>query len=288
MTTVGKLFNELVGELEELYSQEEAINIMRIVFQEKLGLSRADMALQNEQTVDDKSRKLIFQIAEKLIEGQPVQQLLGSVHFLKTKLRINKNVLIPRPETEELVDIIIKENRDEEELSVLDIGTGSGCIAIALANNLPESQVKALDISQPALELARINAIANNAAVDFLNLDILIEDNWKKLKIFDIIVSNPPYVLETEKENMHVNVLNHEPHVALFVPENDPLLFYEKISDMALKHLSKTGKLYFEINAAFGQETKRMLLKKGFAEVTLRKDMNGRDRFITACLRAAL
>ncbi|MGZ5245350.1 MAG: N5-glutamine methyltransferase family protein, partial [Bacteroidia bacterium] len=182
MTTVGKLFNELVGELEELYSQEEAINIMRIVFQEKLGLSRADMALQNEQTIDDKSRKLIFQIAEKLIEGQPVQQLLGSVRFLNAKLRINKNVLIPRPETEELVDIIIKENREEEDLAVLDIGTGSGCIAISLANSLEGSLVKGLDISQPALELARINAIANNAAVDFMNLDILEEDNWKKLK----------------------------------------------------------------------------------------------------------
>lgn len=288
MTTVGKLFNELVGELEELYSQEEAINIMRIVFQEKLGLSRADMALQNEQTVDDKSRKLIFQIAEKLIEGQPVQQLLGSVRFLNAKLRINKNVLIPRPETEELVDIIIKENREEEDLQVLDIGTGSGCIAISLANSLEGSLVKALDISQPALELARINAIANNAAVDFMNLDILEEDNWKKLKSFDIIVSNPPYVLETEKENMHVNVLNHEPHVALFVPQDNPLLFYDKISDMALKHLTKNGKLYFEINAAYGQETKRMLLKKGFAEVTLRKDMNGRDRFVIGCLRAGL
>jgi release factor glutamine methyltransferase len=288
MTTVGKLFNELVGELEELYSQEEAINIMRIVFQEKLGLSRADMALQNEQTVDDKSRKLIFQIAEKLFEGQPVQQLLGSVHFLNTKLRINKNVLIPRPETEELVDIIIKENREEEDLQILDIGTGSGCIAIALANNLEGSIVKALDISQPALELARINAIANNAAVDFMNLDILVEENWKKLKTFDIIVSNPPYVLETEKANMHINVLNHEPHVALFVPQDDPLLFYEKISDMALTHLNKTGKLFFEINAAYGQETKKMLLKKGFAEVTLRKDINGKDRFVKACLRAAM
>ncbi|RYD71234.1 MAG: peptide chain release factor N(5)-glutamine methyltransferase [Sphingobacteriales bacterium] len=287
MTTVGKLFNELVGELEELYTPEEAINIMRIVFQEKLGLSRVDMALQNEQTIDDKSRKLIFQIAEKLIEGQPVQQLLGSVHFLTAKLRINKNVLIPRPETEELVDIIIKENREEEDLQILDIGTGSGCIAIALANGL-DSSVKALDISQPALELARINAIANNAAVDFLNLDILIEENWKKLKTFDIIVSNPPYVLETEKAHMHVNILNHEPHVALFVPEDDPLLFYEKISDMALKHLSKRGILYFEINARFGQETKRMLLDKGFAEVTLRKDMNGKDRFIKACLKAAM
>jgi release factor glutamine methyltransferase len=284
MTTVSKLFEELVSELEELYSQQEAINIMRLVFQEKLGLSRVDMALSNSKEIDEKSRKLIFQIAEKLLEGQPVQQLIGSVHFLNTKLRVNKNVLIPRPETEELVHWIINENKIEEEQEVLDIGTGSGCIAISLSKNLNAPLVKALDVSQPALELAQINAIANTALVDFLNLDILQEENWKKLKLFDIIVSNPPYVLPSEKESMHVNVLNHEPHLALFVPEDKPLLFYDKISDMAIKHLNKGGKLYFEINAAYGPEVKRMLQKKGYKEISLRKDINSRDRFVRAVL----
>jgi release factor glutamine methyltransferase len=284
MTTAAKLFEELVGELTELYSPEEAINIMRLVFQEKLGLSRVDMALNNSKELDEKNRKLIFQIAEKLLEGQPVQQLLGSVQFLNCKLRINKNVLIPRPETEELVQWVVNDNKGEEELDVVDIGTGSGCIAIALSNNLTDAKVKALDVSQSALELAQINAIANNAAVDFYNLDILNEENWKKLKNFDIIISNPPYVLESEKGAMHKNVLNYEPHLALFVPEERPLLFYEKISDLAMKHLNKGGKLYFEINTAFGKEVKNMLLKKGFKDVIVRKDINDKDRFVKACI----
>jgi release factor glutamine methyltransferase len=284
MTTAAKLFEELVGELGELYSQEEAINIMRLVFQEKLGLTRVDMALNNSKELDEKNRKLIFQIAEKLLEGQPVQQLLGSVQFLNCKLRINKNVLIPRPETEELVQWVVNENKNEEELDVVDVGTGSGCIAIALYNNLTDAKVKAIDVSQSALELAQINAIANNAAVDFYNLDILNEDNWKKLKSFDIIISNPPYVLESEKGAMHKNVLNYEPHLALFVPEERPLLFYEKIADMALKHLNKGGKLYFEINTAFGKEVKNMLLKRGFKDVVIRKDINDKDRFVKASI----
>lgn len=282
--TIGKLFDDLVEELEELYTPEEAVNIMRLVFQEKLGLSRADVAVNNNQAVDEKSRKLIFQIAEKLMEGQPVQQLIGSVRFLDCKLRVNKNVLIPRPETEELADLIIKENKHQEELHVLDVGTGSGCLAIALSNHLPESFVSALDISQPALELARINAIANNAVVDFLNLDILNEDNWKKLRTYDIIVSNPPYVLESEKVAMHTNVLNHEPHLALFAPQDQPLLFYDKIADMAVKRLAKNGVLYFEINAAYGGDVRRLLKKKGFEEVKVLGDLSGRDRFVRAKL----
>lgn len=282
--TIGKLFDDLVEELEELYTPEEAVNIMRLVFQEKLGLNRADVAANNNQAIDEKSRKLIFQIAEKLMEGQPVQQLIGSVRFLDTKLRVNKNVLIPRPETEELVAAIIKENKAQEELHVLDIGTGSGCIAIALSNHLPESFVTALDISQPALELARINAIANNAVVDFLNLDILQEDNWKKLRTYDIIVSNPPYVLESEKAAMHTNVLNHEPHLALFAPSDNPLLFYDKIGDMALKKLTKEGTLYFEINASYGVDVRKLLKKKGFEDVKVTGDLSGRDRFVRARL----
>ena len=284
MTTVAKLFEELVSELGELYTPQEAVNIMRLVFQEKLGLSRLDMAMNNSKEIDDKSRKLIFQIAEKLLEGQPVQQLLGSVHFLNCKLRVNKNVLIPRPETEELVQWIVNDHKEEEELTVLDIGTGSGCIAISLAKNLVDASVKAIDVSQAALELAQINAIANTATVDYTNLDILLEDNWKRLKTFDIIVSNPPYVMEKEKESMHVNVLQHEPHLALFVPDDNPLLFYDKIANMALKHLNKGGKLYFEINSALGKDVKKLLQKKGFSEVLLRKDINDRDRMVRAIL----
>jgi release factor glutamine methyltransferase len=283
MTTVSKLFNDLVSELTELYSKEEAVNIMRMVFQEKLGLSRMDMAMEQMKEIDEKSEKLIFNIAEKLIEGEPVQQLMGYTHFYGYKLRLNKHVLIPRPETEELVHWIIQENKGEEP-DVLDVGTGSGCIAIALSRGLENPAVKAVDISQQALELAQINSIANNAGLDLMNLDILVEVNWKKLADFDIIVSNPPYVTEGEKSAMHINVLNHEPHLALFVPDQDPLIFYKKISEMAIKHLKKDGRLYFEINAAYGKQVKKLLKDKGFSDIVIRKDLNDKDRFVRAML----
>jgi release factor glutamine methyltransferase len=282
MITVGKLFDDLVSELEGIYSQDEAVNIMRLVFQEKLGMSRVQLAMQKQFELDDKNKTIVFEIAEKLMEGQPVQQLIGNVHFLSTRLRVNKNVLIPRPETEELVQWIVQENKEKEEIMVLDIGTGSGCIAISLAQSLTEASVSALDISQPALELARINSIANNTSVDFMNMDILNEENWKRLKFFDIIVSNPPYVSESEKNNMHVNVLKHEPHEALFVPDSNPLLFYSRISEMATRHLAKSGRLYFEINESYGSEVKKLLRQKGFKEIKLKKDISGKDRMVRA------
>jgi len=282
MASTSTFFNELVSELSTIYEREEAINIMRMVFREKLGLSRVDIAL-DESEIDAKSHKLIIKIAEKLMEGQPVQQLLGYTTFYGLELRVNKNVLIPRPETEELVDCIIKENI-KENLHILDVGTGSGCIAIVLSKKMNNPIIKAIDISQPALELAQINALSNHADIDFSNLDILKEDNWKKLDCFDIIVSNPPYVLESEKAGMHINVLNHEPHLALFVPDSNPLLYYEKISEMALKHLYKNGKLYFEINTAYGKPVKKILIQKGFKDVVIVKDMNERDRMVKAVL----
>jgi len=283
MATTTVFFNELVSELSEMYDKEEAVNIMRLVFQEQLGLSRIDIAMENNKEIDAKSHKLISQIAAKLLEGQPVQQILGSVNFFGVRLKVNKHVLIPRPETEELVQYILKENNGDG-LQVLDVGTGSGCIAITLALGLQDSVVYGIDISQPALELAQINSITSNVNIDLINLDILNEENWKKLKNYDIIASNPPYVLESEKINMHINVLNHEPHLALFVPDKNPLLYYEKISDMALKHLCKNGKLYFEINKDYGKQIKKMLVQKGFKDVVISKDINERDRFVRAVL----
>lgn len=284
MTTVGEVFDELVNELTPMYEMREATNIVRILFQEKLKMSRVDLAMHQSSNLNDKDKKQIFQVAEKLLEGQPVQYVLGKVDFLNCTLRVNKNVLIPRPETEELAQWVISEN-NSPELYLLDVGTGSGCIAISMAKNIAESFVTAIDISQPALELARINAITNATNIDFQNFDILNEEIWKKLDEFDVIVSNPPYVCEKEKEKMHVNVLEHEPHNALFVPDNDPLLFYRKISDMALKRLCKGGRIYFEINEAYAKEVKELLEKKGFSEVMIRQDMNNKDRFVKATLK---
>ena len=173
-----------------------------------------------------------------------------------------------------------------ERLRVLDIGTGSGCIAIALAKGLNNPQVQAIDISANALEIAKENSIANETSIEFNQTDILKKISWQKPGMFDIIVSNPPYVTEYEKVNMHINVLNNEPHTALFVPDNDPLIFYNKIADMALRHLSAAGKLYFEINEAYGDKLKNMLESKGFTDVLIRKDVNGKDRFAVGVFRA--
>ena len=279
MKSAQLLFRELVTALEGIYDKQEAESIARIVFREKLGLSRIDMALQKEKMLNEDSQNIISNISEKLLKGEPVQQVLGGADFFGLKLRVNSHVLIPRYETEELVQLVIDENK-KDGLHILDIGTGSGCIAIALAVHSKNAELTGVDISQKALELAHVNAIANDVTIDLVNLDILNILNWKKLGVFDIIVSNPPYVLESEKSQMHINVLNYEPHQALFVPDHDPLLFYDKISDMALRHLSKNGKLYFEINEAYGNNIKQMLEDKGFKHVEVINDIHNKNRFV--------
>ncbi len=283
MATLEHVFEELSSELENLYPKQEAVNITRLVFQETLGLDRIALVMQKGNELEAAVQQQVNVITEKLLKGQPVQQLLGKVRFLDCHLRINKNVLIPRPETEELAQEIIREHFDKERF-VLDIGTGSGCIAIALAKHLPESSVTAIDISQPALEIARINSIANNAHIDFQIIDVLKDENWKRLSEYDIIVSNPPYIPQSEKDEMHENVVKHEPHIALFVPDEDPLIFYRKIAELALKKLSKNGVLYFETHANYGKAVKKMLENKGFSSVKLKKDINGKPRFIRAMM----
>lgn len=252
---------------------------------EKLGISRTDLVVEPLRQISKDDEEKITGIAKKLMIGIPVQYVLGYTDFYGLRFKVNKNVLIPRPETEELVKLIIKESKDKSGLRVLDIGTGSGCIAIALAKGLINPQVQAIDISTKALEVAKENSILNEASVKFINADILKESGWGKLFKFDIIASNPPYVTERERDGMHVNVLNNEPHSALFVPEDEPLLFYNKISDMALKHLSPGSKLYFEINEAYGIEIAGMLESKGFTDILILKDLNGKDRIATGIFR---
>jgi len=278
------LFKNFVSGLSGQYDKDEATSIARIVFKEKLNISRTDLALDPALEIDKQGEDKIRRISKKLLEGYPVQQILGYTDFYGLKFKVNKNVLIPRPETEELVQWIIKENVGKNGLKVLDIGTGSGCISITLAMELKNAKVTGIDISDKALRLARVNAKMNEIKVHFKELDVLENRSWENLGKFDIIVSNPPYVTEHEKTAMHVNVLNHDPHLALFVPDSDPLRFYDKISDMALLHLSFGGRLYFEINEAFGKDIQHMLESKGFTDVLIRKDLNGKDRFVTGVL----
>ncbi len=275
---VSILFKTISNSLETLYGKAEANSLARIVFKEKLGISRADMAMNPNRLISKIDEENILRICKKLSEGYPIQQVMGYADFYGLRFKVNKYTLIPRPETEELVQWIIEENRNKKGLKILDIGTGSGCIAILLGKELNIPEIRAIDISSKALKMAIKNAEENSVHADFSRLDILKKDNWDKLDQFDIIVSNPPYVTEKEKTAMHINVLEHDPHSALFVPDKDPLLFYEAISEMARTHLTPNGKLYFEINEAYGEDIKIMLESKGYSDVIVRKDLNGKDR----------
>ncbi|MFA7446044.1 MAG: peptide chain release factor N(5)-glutamine methyltransferase [Flavobacteriaceae bacterium] len=265
--------------LSPTYDSDEIESFFYLILEQEHQLKRVDLALNPDlEFSEEEIKKWNFYTAE-LQKQKPVQYLLGKTQFFGLEFFVNKNTLIPRPETEELVDWIIKENQFEKGLKILDIGTGSGCIAISLAKNLA-TEVFAFDISEEALMMAQKNADHNRTFVHFVEFDILNEV-WEGEK-FDIIASNPPYVRELEKEQIKPNVLEYEPHLALFVADENPLLFYEKIADFAKKHLSENGKLYFEINQYLGKETSEMLKNKGFKNAILKKDIYGNDRMIRA------
>ena len=217
----------------------------------------------------------------ELQTAKPIQYILGETEFFSNRFFVNENVLIPRPETEELVDWVLQEYPDKsEKIKILDVGTGSGCIAISLAKALPNAVVTAIDVSEGALKVAKRNAELNSVVTYFLQQDILrIETLPDK---YDIIISNPPYVRELEKKEIRHNVLEYEPHLALFVPDNNPLLFYDKIATLAQQTLNPNGSLFFEINQYLGQEMQTLLEQKLFTEITLRQDLFGNDRMIKA------
>jgi release factor glutamine methyltransferase len=220
-----------------------------------------------------------------LSAGKPIQYILGTAEFYRMKLKVNPNVLIPRPETEELVEWILTSVADSSKnLNILDVGTGSGCIAIALKKYLPKSTVAAVDISAAALQTAKENAQNNEVEVNFITADILAHAETALLngQQFDVVVSNPPYIKEDEKPEMHENVLANEPHDALFVSNDNPLLFYKAIADFAQTKLVKNGLLFFEINEYLAKETIEMLDGKGFTDIVLKNDMQGKDRMVMA------
>lgn len=221
-------------------------------------------------------------ILNRLKQYEPIQYIIEETEFYGLPFFVNRNVLIPRPETEELVELILSENK-KSGLSLLDIGTGSGAIAVALAKNMDRALVSAWDISYKALDVAVLNSKANSTDISFGRVDVL--GDYPTDKKYDIIVSNPPYVLESEKEQMEQNVLEYEPHTALFVPDNNALLFYKRIADIALNLLTPAGRLYFEINQAKGAETVKMLETKGFTGVALSQDLSKKDRMIRAKLK---
>jgi release factor glutamine methyltransferase len=267
------------SELDSFYPRTEIDSFFYLLMEDYYGLKRVDLALNTNEDINIDKR--FHSALNSLVEQKPIQYILGKTEFYGLEFNVNQHTLIPRPETEELVQIILDDLKSDEKLNILDIGTGSGCIAIALAKNLKNATVYALDISEKALEIAKENAKINHTEVHFFKHNILENKNLKTTVKFDVIVSNPPYVRELEKENIHKNVLNFEPHLALFVNNENPLLFYDKISSFALKHLNKGGKLYFEINQYLGDKTLALLKNKGFRNCKIKKDIFGNDRIIS-------
>ncbi|SHF96610.1 release factor glutamine methyltransferase [Arenibacter palladensis] len=272
-------------ELDPLFPQEEVDSFFYLVINHYLGLERFVLAMQPNLVVSKDNEEPLFYALSQLKQERPIQYILGKAHFCDLEFGVDENVLIPRSETEELVYWILNEVQQgtrQEGLKILDIGTGSGCIAISLAKNLPNAKVYALDISKKALQIAQQNAVDNEVDIVFLEADILSMEGFKDK--FDVIVSNPPYVRELEKKEMKNNVLEHEPGLALFVSDGDPLIFYKKITLFALNHLKTGGMLFFEINQYLGEEMKQLLEAGNFSEIELRKDMYGNDRMLKAVL----
>lgn len=265
--------------LQSLYDTREINNITDCVLEHLLHTDRTHLLMERSSVLSESVHQQIEAIAMRLHSGEPLQYILGTAPFYGMDLHVSPAVLIPRPETEELVEWILSEN-DMSPCRVLDMGTGSGCIALALAKNRPSWSVEAIDISNEALDLARKNADENGIKVDFRQQDILQIPSQQE--IYDIIVSNPPYITPSEKEQMHCNVLDFEPHLALFVPEDNPLLFYRSIARFASTALKPGGQLYFEINRQFGQETLTMIQQESTLQPTLRKDISQNDRMIMA------
>ncbi len=281
--TIQQAYQELSLQLSTLYEQSEAANIADWVIEYLTGRRKLDIITGKDIILNGQQRQQLGIITKKLMVHIPVQYVLNETWFAGMKFYVNEDVLIPRPETEELVEWIFTEVRNTkyEIRKVLDIGTGSGCIPITLKKRIPELNVKAIDVSEGALNVAAKNAISIGVQVYFLRLDFLDENTWSNFGKFDIIVSNPPYIKLGEACTMNVNVLEHEPHLALFVPDEDALLFYKKIAGFAKDHLAENGMIFLEINEALGKDVTELFESKGYKTV-LKKDMQGKDRMIKA------
>jgi release factor glutamine methyltransferase len=271
---VSNIIPYFIKQLNGIVQEREIISLAYISIDFLLGYNRSDCIIHSDKDITSEVSDRIIEIIADLKTNKPIQHIIGETEFYELKFKVNEHTLIPRPETEELVKWILQ----HEFTSALDIGTGSGCIAIALRKN-KGAEISAIDVSESALLVAKENAKINEVEINFLLQDILKTTALPKV---DVIISNPPYVLDKEKEIMLDNVLNNEPHLALFVPDNNPLLFYKKIAELAFTSLSKNGLLFFEINERFGKQTVAMLNAIGFVDIELKKDINDKDRMIKA------
>lgn len=293
--TLQQAHQQNIQQLREIYGEREAGNISDLLIEKITGFRGTERLLNRHFLLDTSQQKLLQHYLFQLLLHKPVQYVLQEAWFSGIKFQVNEQVLIPRPETEELVQWVVEDIRNlpkipgiplaaetRSSLSLLDIGTGSGCIAITLKKKLGEVLLEAIDNSGPALELATINADREQATVKFIQLDILDPGQWKQLGHYDILVSNPPYIPPEEKAEMQKQVLNYEPPGALFVPGTDPLLFYRAIAQFGNQHLKTGGRVYFEISESKGNEIVRLLDSLNYGEIELRKDLQGKDRMIKA------
>ena len=285
MKTIKDVFSTFKQSLGTLYDTSEIEALTLMIISEITELSKAMIKAFPEQEITLQQHEKLNNILARLQTGEPIQYILGHTEFYGLTFKVNPSVLIPRPETEELVEWVLNskvESQKSKVSNILDIGTGSGCIAISLKKNFPTAQVSAIDISTEALQTAKQNAELNEVDINFIHADILNINSEIEIPKSEIIISNPPYVTLHDKTQMHTNVTDFEPHTALFVPENDPLIFYKAIADFATDNLAPKGLLFFEINESLGKETVEMLESKGFKDIELRKDMSGRDRMVRA------
>jgi release factor glutamine methyltransferase len=265
--------------LSPYYPREEIRSFINLIFEHLLGMSEIKTHLNQSNSISEAKLTEIVEILERLKNFEPIQYILGETEFYGLKFKVNHSALIPRPETEELVDWILKDSPNQNA-AILDIGTGSGCIAIALAKNRPDLDIEGWDLSNEALILAKQNGLLNDVTVEFKLYDIL---NWRIIphdKKYDLIVSNPPYVTKSEQSLLSPNVIDNEPHLALFVPDEDPLIFFRAIMDFANAFLNPYGSLYFEINEKLGTDVMKMFESQNYLNIELRKDINGRDRMV--------
>ena len=275
-----ELYRNFLVQLQKIYSLSEATAITDWVFEKMVSLKRSDILKNPEKIISSAANELIQSTLQELILNKPIQYVLGEAWFYRMKFKVNEHVLIPRPETEELVEQLIKDRKSKlTDPAILDIGTGSGCIPIAIKKNLPASKLTAIDVSKDALTLAKENAAMHNAHIQFTELDFLDEKNWQALGMFDIIISNPPYIPINEKEKLDINVTAFEPHLALFVPDKSPLIFYEKIAAFGRDHLLPNGKIYLETHEDYAGAT-AALFHNIYQTVMIKKDMYGKERMI--------
>lgn len=284
-------YNELWRQLTQVYDDYEAKAIARMVYEIRFGLMPSDLFIGKDTQLSTDDQKLLAEITQRLLTGEPIQYVLGEAEFGGRTFHVEPGVLIPRPETYELCQWIMEERRGKKEegrnTSILDIGTGSGCIACTLAAELADAEVTAWDISDDALRIATENAKRTNVHVSFKKVDVLntsLLNRERPATGLDIIVSNPPYICNKERATMERNVLEHEPELALFVPDDDPLLFYRTIARFAAKTLNPGGVLYFEINPLYVSEMQQTLSKEGFSHTEIRNDQFGKQRFTKSCL----